>query len=319
MGVEGAAVQVKDDGRITYRASSLGTCTKMLVAERMGYDLIDPRGEKALAVIATMNKGHEAEDVVVRSLAQRGIIVNDRDGEIALEVTGNISVVGHWDGMTTDWAIGQPFGVEIKSLSNDEFAAFWKGGTPNYDHGRWPINCWQISAYMVASRLPFAVITYNRDTGEMRDDEWWEPKMDLTSIRQRVLEIERQARTFALPSICDTPQFPCPVFYLHESDRLEFEDEDNGVVQALAETYEKAKNEKAMAEKVFAAAQKALLKAVGRTGKFETLQGWKVTAFDPGKGALDREKVIAFIEANGGDVEEFKQMGLRVTPPKEKE
>lgn len=309
MGVEGASVQVKENGEVVYRASALGGCTKMLVAERMGYDLIEPRGERALAVVATMNSGHTAEDRIVEMMAKDELHVTDRDGLVILPLTGKIQVVGHVDGF-----VPGAF-VEIKSLGQKEWDAFWKVEGGDFTHGRWPQNLWQMSAYGAATGQPCQLVVFNRDTEEMKY-VLPPPFYDKAAILKRVLEVERAARLYSLPELCDTPSFPCPVFYLHTSDRMEFDDdEQDRIVQELAEAYQHAKGEKDKAEQTFKGTQKALLKAVEQTGKWETLEGWKVTAFDPGKGALDREKVEAFVEAHGGDMESLKQRAVRVTPP----
>lgn len=317
MGVEGADVQVDPaTGHVIYRASALGGCTKRLILTRMGYDLIDPRGsdsERVQKVMARMDDGHEHEDTVVRKLAERGVIVYNRDGECVLPVSGKIMVMGHYDGVN-DGRV-----VEIKSMGDKEWNEVWNNGNPRWHVGLWPRYQWQISVYMEALQLPCEIFFYNRDTEELQSFIKQVPFYDTTEIRTRVLSVERAARNYDPPGPCDMPSFPCPLFYMHESDRLEFEDGDDAVVQGLAEAYDRAKKERDDAEERYRKATKALLKAVGETGKFETLQGWKVTAYDPGKGTLDRDKVLAFIEEHGGDVDEFKQLQIRVTPPKEKE
>lgn len=209
-----------------YRASSIGSpCLKQLVAARMEYDPLPT----PLKIQATFDKGHSTEDRILAQLRKekpKEWTTTDRQKEVRLEITKNISAVGHIDAVRIPaWR-----GIEVKSQSDDEYR---KGFERSAFYERYR---WQLSVYLLALGKPFDVLVVRRDENPEAELEWYvyevnEPPVSLAEIRARVLKVEALARNDTLPEKCEETVFPCPYFYLHseiqESDaRLLVEKED---------------------------------------------------------------------------------------------
>lgn len=269
--MDGASVQVAPDGTVIYRASALGSCTKELVALRMGYDEA-PLPEK---VAALFRSGHEAEERVHERMP-----LIARQSEVELVVTSKIRVVGHVDGISDSVD-------EVKSQSKDEWERFEKDG---WETGWFPKYKWQASVYMHATGLPLRLIRIMRPPKELQDDPqawaeapiktqvYFDPWYSLTEIRSRVLTVESQAAGGVLPVACDSLHYPCPVFYLHDdASDVEFGDE---AVEVLAKQYQNAKLVEKIAKQK-ADETKVALRTKGT--KMRTESGIKVTFFETGR------------------------------------
>lgn len=286
--MDGASVQVADDGTIVYRASALGGCTKQLVALRQGYEPA-PTPPK---MQVTFDKGHESEELVH---ARMPLIA--RQSEAVLVVTSKINVVGHVDGVsdTVD---------EVKSQSQDEWDKFERTGWG--DGPLWARYEWQFSCYMLAFGLPLRLIRFNRATEEIKTQVYFEPWYSLAEVRSRVLKIESQAAGGVLPVACDPLSYPCPVYYLHD-DAAEFEYGDEAV-DVLARQYKNAKAVEKIAKDKAEVSKKAL-RAQGQ--KLKTAIGTRVNFFEAGR----------LVEPIRREVDEFwlwnNWENVRVTLPKE--
>lgn len=241
--MDGAIVQVGDDGSVVYRASALGMCTKALVAARLGYEALEIQGPRAEAMRERMDEGKLHEDAVVERMRREGWEVNHEQLIIELPITENVMVRGHIDGLgltpyssyTLD---SRRRVVEIKTQSKDEFAAFSRHG---WDSGFFPRYKWQLSAYMLATGLPAVVVRKDRNSGRLDFVYVDKPFYSLGEITARVLTIEALSRDYTLPEDCDRNDFPCSYSYLHTQKEEEGEKFVSEEVERLAREYREGK------------------------------------------------------------------------------
>lgn len=291
--MEGGIVQVSPN-RIVYRASAIGGCVKALLAARLEYEPA-PVPEKTRGLFAS---GHEAEIRAKKKLAGRGEGLSREQMEVELVISKRVVIVGHLDGLR-----GRTI-CEIKSQSLEEWDKR-KRGERGWLRDRYD---WQISSYMHALEMPAIIYWFNRDTGELDEEELLFPPISLKEIRARVLTIEKLAIAGVVDAPC-VPSFPCPYFYLHDEDEEEYGGEEAQVVRVLAESYVRSSREEKAAAERKAVVRDAL---IGRMGESKvTVDGWKVTRFESGR----------VTETTRQPVSEFGQEstweGIRVTPPKE--
>lgn len=248
---------------VVYRASSLGGCTKSLVAGRLGYSPIPIGGveiktkkDKPKRVFQdAFDEGRRLEDVAIR---RAELEVIDREREVAIEVMPGVWVVGHIDGITP-YNRQLPI-LELKSMGDNYYrqveASDWD--TP----GLMQKYKWQLSSYMLALNRPALVICINSDPSFSDIDRPYfklqvgQPFYSLDDIRARVMDAEGWARAGELPPTCDRPQFPCPFWYLHEDE--EVVGVDDGTVRDLALSYKQAQLESKVAKEKEGEFRKAL-------------------------------------------------------------
>jgi hypothetical protein len=304
--VSDAPIVYEQDGKVIYRASALGGCTKALVAARLGYEASPtPEGMQK-----TFRAGHDAEEVVKAELRSRGWVISNEQAEVTYSVSGKLRVVGHIDGVGSlplhDLGVPETLvGIEIKSQNQEEWDRFGREG---WTSGFWSKYRWQISVYALALQIPFCIVRFNRDDPNV------ESRLDITQdipfcspsdIAVRVLDIERQARNGKLPTGCDTSlQFPCPYFRLHEDDREIIDDQQ---VEDLATIYEGLKRVVAQAERDQEEARKTLRDMLGTDGKFVTRNGTKISFYQQNNPPrLNVEKLREFLKEAGRTLEEFQ-------------
>lgn len=289
---EAAIVEVVGD-RVVYRASALGGCQKALIAARVGFDALEPKVKPAF-----FEAGNKAEDDWFAAAAKTGRTFTGQQMEVTLQLTGNIAVVGHIDGLEIGKDRRGDWTIEVKSMSGNEWAKVnWQnvwahpGLVQKYK--------WQMSVYILAREgRPLNAVFYNRDTGETKEFLVKEPWYTVDDVRARVLAIEVAAREADLPQLCDIPSYPCPYFYLHE-DQLP-EELVGPELQALAGQYYDAQQKEKVAKAVKDQTKLSLMKNLG-VGKYESGE-WKVTvyearnppSYDMGKMAEDGVDVLKY-------------------------
>lgn len=200
------------NGHHIYRASSLGGCSKAIIAARLDYDPMDPP-ESMGQVFA---EGNLHETAVIDWLKGRAFRVQDVQLETVIHCPLNCLIIGHIDGVV-EWSVRSGATcravLEVKSMSDAAFKEF--------STKRWATSGliqkykWQLSAYMVALGLPGMVVVKNRNNGQHLIVEVPEPFYDSSQLVARVVSLEIQARK-GLPESCDNPSYPCPFYYLHE-------------------------------------------------------------------------------------------------------
>lgn len=307
--MDGAIVQSTPDGKILYRASGLASCTKALVAARLGFEPLPPPPE----VAARFREGHDHEDLIVRWLAERGTEVVDREMAVELRVTDKVSVVGHIDGRTRN----RDGVVEMKSQSQDAWDDFARRG---WESGFFPKYKWQVSVYIQALKASYLkLVRKNRNTGEHRIEIVWEPFYSVADIRARVLRVEALARAQEPPSTCDQKDYPCPYVYLHEGSG-EVELLDDPAIDLLAREYSEAATEEKLAKSRKESIRKAL-HAAAKGGKLQTVTGTKVTFYSAkNPPQVDKQRLNEVLKDRGETVEDnymttSMSERLRVTLP----
>lgn len=196
-----------DNGSTFYRASSLGGCINELVLFAQGEE-----GEFHSSYIErVLEAGSEYEPAIRQKVvSDAGLeIVTESDPAI-LEVIPGHYVVGNTDGRVKNSA-GE-MGLEIKALGPDSFGRFVKSGLEKF-----PEYQWQLSAYMLATELPWLYVAAERSREEV-DGEYHfyvdadkikmlplitEPPIPLSRIKRKV----RRIATLAQLPISDLP--PC--------------------------------------------------------------------------------------------------------------
>lgn len=269
--MDGAIVQVVGD-RVVYRASALGGCTKALIAARVGFDALDPKVKPEF-----FEAGNRAEDAWFKTATAQGRVFEGQQMEVTLQLTQNIAVVGHLDGIEDlNSSVMWDQTIEVKSMSDAEWRKVnWQRV---WDHpGLIQKYKWQMSVYIHAREgRPLLAVFYNRDTAETKEFLVKDAFYTVDDIRARVLAIEVAAREAELPVLCDKPSYPCPYFYLHE-DALPEELADPEL-QALAGQYHKAQQDEKVAKAVKDQTKQSLMKNLG-VGKYESGE-WKVTVYE---------------------------------------
>lgn len=225
---------------IVYRASELGSCTRRLALGRIGYEAKAPT-QKWLDIFA---RGDVTEEEVKTHLrAEKWWYITREQEEVTLQITDEIAVVGHIDGVGVD-GTSQPIArlLEIKRMND----AYWKvvrdGGW--YVDGLMEKYRWQISAYMLALDMEAVLVCRNGDTGEDHYLYAETPFYTKNDIAARVLVVEGRARSFTtLDALgeCDRLDYPCPFYYTHLENEREDAGEDAEAIEALGIAYRQAR------------------------------------------------------------------------------
>lgn len=302
-------VYTEEDGKVVYRASALGNCTRALVAigrdnyqEAMGKDRVDLLERSA-------DEGDLHEDAVRKKLIREGYELVSSQELIEVEVIKGVVVRGHTDGVITLSTKTKGVLLEVKSMSNKRFDRWVKQGFDGF-----PKFAFQISAYMKAypGRDVLYVVKRREDGFEQRTTIPADsPPVSWKAIRKKVLTAESHRRKRASFPDCDlTPQerFWCPFFYLHDEEDpveqpSEMTDEDKAV---LADLIPKRNALKATedagnaAEKERKALDKEILNLMGSTKQIpdlETEDGTiKITRVDNRGERIDQAKLRADFE-----------------------
>ena len=292
-----------DEGRIIYRASSLGSCTKRLAAVRMGYTQIPVPGK----MMKVFKAGAEAEEAAVTDLERDKLKIYNRQAEVQLQVSNNILVVGHIDGRLYD-RNNDEYVLEIKSMNDEAWNDFVKyswdvpGLVQKYK--------WQCSIYMLAKHLPLYFAAYNRDTADIYTSIVLTPFFGYTDIAARVLTIEGMALNGTLPKECEQA-FPCPVAYLHDTLPYEFIDDEE--LDNLAVAYAHARIKRDAGELELKGIRELIVKLMGDKEKIETKKA-KLTFYEVrGAEYLDREELAKVLDLEQYTKRRNSHTNLRVT------
>lgn len=239
MGDDRADVYV-ENGRVVYRASSLGGCTKSLIAQRLGYEPL-PVSAKLQEIFSA---GNECEEIAIKRMRARGKRVWGEQSEVMLPISENIAVVGHLDGFI-DW-YNKPTEsdtqvLEIKSQSRAEYDKWTIDSTSPL----WQRYKWQFSTYILAARCSMLLVRISRDDAENMDMvEVTKPFHSLDEIVARVTYIEEMAAKAELPVTCSSRLYPCPMYGLglceEIGDARPVEIEREGKVAVLITNYRNA-------------------------------------------------------------------------------
>lgn len=330
--MDGASIY-EEDGKVYYRASTLGApCTKALVAIRMGYTEVQTRDEKVLEKYAA---GRELEESVISLMKDEGWVIWGEQNTVDLALTGRLVVRGHIDGygMLGEFnPEGDRYIVEVKTQTIGQWESFEKYG---WESGFFPRYAWQVSAYMLASGLPLALVRGLRSEDnsliEKIDVRFYDhPFFTKQNILKRVLNVEIAAGKSEVPDGCNGHMYPCPVPYLCTGvEREQVEDDADAVVEAAALTFKIAEGDRKSAQQRYDDSKSALLGLLGVGKRAETSSGVRVSTWEQGSGArrlsVASERALTFLLwwFWGINLEEMKEQSrgsrVKVTLPKSME
>lgn len=205
-----------DNGTIVYRASSLGSCTRSLVAARLG----ESQFPFNASIRAAMDESSDAEEKAIhayRVMTGHDVIWQQKEVELNIKIDLDLTqttvgsydipviVRGHIDGLDqTDDCI-----IEVKCFSGRNFAAYDMDGlgAPALKHLRRRYKL-QAAVYGHATERPVRFVIYNKHAegeedrliiGPMTDPGMYE---SITAIQSHIQFIEQCAEMDDLPP-CD--------------------------------------------------------------------------------------------------------------------
>ena len=213
-------VYVEKDGRVIYRASSVGQCVRALVASGLGEVALFGADRKAL-LERSADEGNLHEDAVRSKLEGEGWTVHSTQDEIDVPVIPGVFLRGHTDGVISKpgVTVSDQALLEVKSMSTKQFDKWIKKRFRDF-----PKYAYQISAYMKGyPGLDAYYVVKRREDGLLDRTviPHSTPPIQWSTIRKKITTAERWRRKGELPP-CDVKnQWGCPFFYLHEEDDFE--------------------------------------------------------------------------------------------------
>ena len=191
------------------RMSSLGSCIRAQVAERLGYRQLPVSDQMQ----SRYDRGNTHETDCLAAMRADGWIVDSEQLEVV--ITEADMLTGHLDGIAS--LDGGPRRVlEIKAPST--WASFRKAHlTADYSNGYMHRIATQISCYMVATGLECVMACLN-DAGTVETFGIETPPHSRQEIINRVVTIEDWVARGELPPECSQADYPCPFVYLHDED-----------------------------------------------------------------------------------------------------
>lgn len=277
-----------DDGRVVYRASSLGACDGALVRARLGVTASPPPDDMQLR----FNEGHEYEaEVIARGLGVDFIQTTDPDHlalfgrvvesdagvQVETEIAwGNKVVRCHPDAIATQGSTLQKYLVEAKFFGADLFYEVVKGVGERGMEGLGRTRAWQASVEMLSTGLPLLYVIGMKDVvdtsdgrtlrgvGEVWTAEFTEPCYSLKDVKARVLQIEGFVARGEMPP-CPVP-FDYPCGYWDQHEKAAVEEIDNEVLKEWIAVWRLAAKAKDQADKDLEFAKAAVAEQMKELG-----------------------------------------------------
>lgn len=211
---------IDDDGALTIRASAIGKCSRALWAALQEIESVAPT-ERLEAIFS---EGHLHEAAVREVLESEGAEIDDQFEVTYWVIPEKLKIVGHLDGYIENWQ--QIW--EGKALGKEGFRRFQNVGFDAY-----PEYPWQISVYMMATRLPALYTIKNRDDGELIRFVIDEHPISSTDIMAKAVGVYNAYNEQEMPD-CDPERWMCSYYFLHD------ELEDDEQVQTVEDPYVEA-------------------------------------------------------------------------------
>ena len=250
----------QEGGRLVIRASAFGGCIRALVCARDGMDPIPfPASlQEAMDVSANL------EQAVFDTL---GDPVHSQHQEVGLRF-GATTVRGHIDGIVR---VGQKTLTlaEVKVFGDSYWDKWLKEGLDGF-----PRYQWQLSAYMLSLGLPGLMAIGHKQDGKLVDVRTLAVHTAPISLDQMAARVREVETAGELP-VCNTDMWPCPYAYTHVDDTPRFEHDS---LEALIRTYQRLREEEAVAKEERDGVRVAILTALKVLGQDKVLIGhWRVT------------------------------------------
>lgn len=275
---------------VIYRASSVGSCVRALVAAGLEYEPVET--PDYLSRAAAEGNLHEAD--IQNKVRAMGFQVDDSQPEIQIEITDGVFLRGHMDGIVTGPAAENLVGklrngspqpdpnvnqmvLEAKTMSRSVFDS-WK--KRRFDSK--PAYAYQVTAYMKATGLPALYAVKRRDDGLMEYTFLPETPVPWETVEAKILKAEEWRLKGELPP-CDIENtWGCAYWYLHEEDdditnpADDLSETSKRLLAQIAPKYRDLKNIEKEAK-----SEAAQLKPQIHTlmGGFDTVEvdGWRIT------------------------------------------
>ena len=268
------SVYVEDD-LVVYRASSLGHCTRALMAARRHYSPV-PYPDW---MYDRFEEGNVAEPIIMARFTEDNtdFTLDGSQDEIVLEVADNVVVRGHIDGYAID-SNGRTCIVEAKALGPDWFKKFKKHGFAGLPDAY----AWQVSIYMIALNTDSAVLVAGEKIdGKIQADsqfhyEWIRtPIFTREQIVERVMSVENNVDAADWPECIN--EFLCQYPYLHDEPEItQLEGDTAEQVNKWAEIWAEASQHESIAKKLKAQVKEEMTLWDATDKKYSTGR-WKLT------------------------------------------
>jgi hypothetical protein len=261
---------------VVYRASSLGHCTRALMAARRHYSPV-PYPDW---MYDRFEEGNVAEPIIMARFQEDNpdwtLHTDEAQDEITLKITDNVIVRGHIDGLATRNVTKCV--VEAKALGPDWFNKFKRNG---FD-GLPDAYAWQVSIYMHALNAQKAVLVAGQKiegkiTPQSEFHYLWvdQPPFTLKQITERVMSVENNVDAADWPDCLN--EFLCQYPYLHDEPEItELEGDTAAQVNKWAEIWAEAAQHESIAKKLKAQVKEEMSLWDATDKKYST-GTWKLT------------------------------------------
>lgn len=235
---------------VIIRASSLGRCTKSLIAQGLGMDREPPPAKIVGAMEESAGLEAEVLDWARRMVGPktkyRTVPVKEGEGggikgtirphggqwEMNWQIGSGCIVRGHLDELvsiytqTSGGYLGKAF-IEAKAFGD----SYWSKWTKQ----QWEAftsYAWQFSCYGHGLQLPgWMVVAHKQDRKITQGQMLWVPQEEMPvsrgTIIARALKIARAVREERMPETCDQQDWPCPTWYLHDTEQEDLTEIDD--------------------------------------------------------------------------------------------
>lgn len=195
-----------DNGTWTFRASSLGSCIRGLVAARLG---IRPQPPRAW-LQGALEESSLAEDLVKVQLMKRGWVVEDGepvrleldDGVITGNLDGFIESVATTSSPTYVFAESDRMVLEVKAFGKTLFDGYVRRGLDGLGEMFTRMYGMQVSVYMHATGLPCMMVVYSKESGLTVENVYTEAPFSKDELNNRLLAANWWAEKGEYP-LCD--------------------------------------------------------------------------------------------------------------------
>lgn len=297
-----------EDGVTFFRASSIGACTRGLVACRLGVQPQPPTEKLA----GYMEDSSLAEEVVRTQLVRKGYGIEGDQDEVFLDLPEG-RITGHVDGYGEIAPHGR-FVLEIKAFGRTLFEKYAKGGLQGLGPPFTRMYEMQVSAYMVATGLPALMVVHGKEHGLTMEKWVEEPFYDEDQLRWRLSEIQEWAQEGKYPP-CDAKCGPWSWYWWVHEQRKETAVGDEELGSKLAKLT-KLKEQKKLIDAEHDALRDEIREEVGH-GTL-TASGYSVTVARFMKKMTDYERMRRDLGDEFFAAYEYQKEEARVTVKKER-
>lgn len=211
-----------DGERVFYRASGVGSCLRDLVASRLDYPQDPMTGKMGQKVKNWMREGKIHEPHVIEDLYDHHIVVQDTQMEIVVQVTEQLFIVGHIDGIVTQPNPDRAGPCEVKTVGQWTWDnKVQKLGVEGFlkDNRRY---AFQFTTYCAGAGYRQGLYAVkNRNTGETVW-EWVDAPLDLEAPGRRVELAEGWVERGSLcPCDSGCGQWDTRYWHIHEKKKVD--------------------------------------------------------------------------------------------------